>query len=166
VTRGISRGQTQERGAQAQPGCRFQLASLSDVTVAPPLLSRWLRFFHVDDERPLANKGEDELLWFVYRIDIPVDEVKRYMEEAALFDLGAVLAAAAKIEARPSFDQVAEHLTVAVMVPARRNTPLDASADENHAIRGEGDLTHDPCGCVGLRQPIRANSANSFSSGH
>ncbi len=95
-----------------------------------------------------------------------MDEANRDMEEAALLDLGALLAARTKVEARPSFDEVAEHLTVAVMVPAGGNTSLDTAADENGAIRSEGNLAHDPRGCVGLRQPTRTNGGNSFNSGH
>jgi hypothetical protein len=62
------------------------------------------------------------------------------MEEAAFLDLRVLAATRAELESRSSFDEIAEHLTVAVMVPARRDTALSASPNEKYAVGREGDL--------------------------
>jgi hypothetical protein len=62
------------------------------------------------------------------------------VEEATFLDLRVLAAARAELESRSSFDEVAEHLAVAVMVPARRDTALSASPNEKYAVGREGDL--------------------------
>ena len=99
-----------------------------------------LRAFYVDHERPLAYESENELLRLISRIHVSVHQSLGNMKEAAFFDLRVLCTARAELESRSSFDEVAEHLAVAVMVPARRNAALSASPNEKYAVGRKGDL--------------------------
>jgi hypothetical protein len=120
-------------------GLHAEVEELTAIAEALGLLGR-LRAFYVDDERPLAYESENELLRLISRIHVSVNQPDGNVEEAAFLDLRVQAAARTELESRASFDEVAEHLAVAVVVPAGSDTPLSASADEKYAVGREGDL--------------------------
>lgn len=102
----------------------------------------------IDDERPVAHEGNHDLLRFVDRIHVPVHEASRDMEEAVGLNVG-MLSVSAEVEAQFAADDVAEGVTVAVVVPARNRASVDARPDDDRAIRREGKLAQNPGRRVG-----------------
>ena len=85
------------------------------------------------------------------------------MEEPAFLDVRAVPPARPELEPGAALDDVAEHLAVAVVMPARRDAPVDAGADEEVGLGGERELAHDPRSCLRWRQSFGADGPYSLA---
>lgn len=100
-----------------------------------------VRAFDVDDERACADEGEDDLLGLVVRVDIAMNESRRNVEEAARFHVRALAPARPEFEPGATVDDMAEHISIAVVVPAGRHATLCACTYEHRTRRVERELT-------------------------
>ena len=77
-----------------------------------------LRTWDVDHERTLADQRENNFLRFVERVDVTVNQSGRDVEEPAGIDRYRLLASRPEFEPGLSLQHVAEHVALAVVMPA------------------------------------------------
>lgn len=99
-----------------------------------------VRTLDVNYEGARPNKGDDEFLRLIRRVDVAVDEAHGNAEETTLLDLRSPSAAGTELESGAAMDQIAQHLAIPVMVPTRRDVRLDAHAYEKRTIGRERHL--------------------------
>ncbi len=133
---------------------------------APAASLRGPRAVDVDDERAFSDDRENDLLGLIERVDVPVNQPGRDMEEPAFLDLRALRPAAAELEAGASSHNVSQDVTATVVMPARDRAGLGACTNESGATGLESNLAHDARGRGGGAQAIRGNGGDSFGRGH
>ncbi len=116
------------------PACRSVLEALGSPSAG-------VRALDVDNKRPCADKREDDLLRLVARVDIAMNQPRRYVEEPARLHVRALAAAWPELEPGAAADDVAEHISIAVVVPAGRDAALRACTHEHRPRRVERELT-------------------------
>jgi hypothetical protein len=95
----------------------------------------------IHDEWAHSDEGQDDLLRLVARVDIPVNQSRRNMEEPAGLHVRALAPARSELEARASADHMAKYVSLAVVVPAGRDAALRACTYEDRTREVERDLT-------------------------
>jgi hypothetical protein len=121
--------------------------------------------FDVDDERACSDEREDDLLGFVARVDVAMNQSRRNVEEPVRFHVRALAPARSELEPGATADHMAKHISIAVVVPAGRDAALRACTDEHCARRVERELTDESrrrrsrCQTVGADGPYFRTSA-------
>jgi hypothetical protein len=119
----------------------------------------------VDDEGACPDEGEEDLLGLVARVDIAMDQSRRNVEEPTRFHVRALAPARPELEPGATANHMAEHISIAVVVPAGRDAALRAGTYEDRTRRLEGDLTDESrrrrsrCQAVGANRPYSKMSA-------
>jgi len=102
----------------------------------------------------------------VRRVDIAVDEAGRDVEEPARFDLDALVAARAELESSTTADDVAEDVSIPMVMPARSGAGLGTSAHERRRLRLDGQFAQNPrCRRAGFER-VRRNSRDATARSH
>ena len=114
---------------------------------------------HVDDERACPDEGEDDLLGLVARIDIAMNQSRRDVEEPARFHVRALAPARPELEPGATAGDVAQHISIAVVVPAGRHATLCACTYEHRTRRVERELTDESRRRRSRCQPVGADGS-------
>src|SRR4051812_6350087 len=86
------------------------------------------------------------------------------VEEAAFLDVGAPASARPELEARRPADDVTEHLSVAVVVPAGGDAAFGPRPHEHGALGLEGELAREPGRGRGNRQAVGPDCGDALGS--
>ena len=115
------------------PACRSRARSLGSASVG-------VRALDVDDERACPDEGEDDLLGLVARVDIAMNQSRRNVEEPARFHVRTLAPARPELEPGATANDMAEHISIPVVVPAGRDAALRACTYEHRTRRVEREL--------------------------
>lgn len=120
--------------------------------------------FDVDDERACPDEGEDDLLGLVAWVDIAMNQPRRDVEESARFHVRALAPARPELESGATADDMAEHISIAVVVPAGRDAALRACTYEHRTRRVERELTDESRRRRSRCQTVGANGSDFRAS--
>jgi hypothetical protein len=121
--------------------------------------SVWVRVLDVDNKDACPDEGEEDLLGLVARVDIAMDQSRRNVEKPTRFHVRTFAPARPELEAGATANHMAEHISIAVVVPAGRGAALRACTHEDRTGRVEGNLTDESrrrrsrCKAVGANRP-------------
>ena len=118
-----------------------------------------VRTVDVDDERACPDEGQNDLLGLVARVDIAMNQSRRNVEEPARFHVRALAPARPELEPGATADHMAEHISIAVVVPAGRDAALRACTYEHRTRRVERELTDES-----RRRPSRYQAVGADGS--
>ena len=106
-------------------------------------MAPWLRrgwAIYIDDQWPLPDNRQDDLLRHIERIHVPVDQAGRHVEQPALRDLGPILTTGAEFKPGGTLDNVAQDIALAVVMPAGHGTRFGPGPHERRTVQLERDL--------------------------
>jgi hypothetical protein len=116
------------------PASRSRARSLGSASVG-------VRALDVDDERACPHEGEDDLLGLVARVAIAMNQSRRNVKEPARFHVRALAPARPELEPGATADDMAEHVAIAVVMPAGRDAAFRACTYEHRTRCVERELT-------------------------
>jgi hypothetical protein len=128
--------------------------------------SDWVWAVQVHDDWAVTDERDDELLGLVQWVHVTVSEADGDMEEAARLHFGAIPALRPELEAEATPNDVSQHFTIAVVVPARANASLDTPSDVQGPLCGERDLPGDSRRRIARLQSARSDRGNSIRICH
>ncbi len=117
---------------------RYQFAHAGAANRA--FVSAALGAVAVDDDGAFADNCEDDFLGLIEWVDVPVNQPGWDMEKATFLDVYAVETIDAELKSCASADDIADHVTIAVMVPTRHRMRLRPSTHERRVTSLECNL--------------------------